>query len=244
MSITDSQADKKRKMGLLKKLIIFIVIMWCIGYLTAPKGGGDTSLARQANNSALTQSEPALPLDKRIENLHASIKLFSADPTGGLKGKEAKDIRLHTLLVYSFASSITQMQEEVATIVEGRDGYIKAINAARADLSKLQKLVFPKLRQRYAETLGDLGWEHDMYVSAQGKGGVYLELVNGAFASNKNIKSMEDSLGDIIDLLRFRETRYRWYKGGGWQGYEHENPADGEIAIVKGHNIVPVPPLK
>ena len=72
---------------------------------------------------------------------------------------------------------------------------------------------FPKLRKEYAKVVAKLMWERDVDVSASGKNYINLNFTAGMFAANKNKKDFQEQLKDAPKMFRFRQTRYRWYKG-------------------------------
>ncbi len=79
-------------------------------------------------------------------------------------------------------------------------------------VQNLQKSGFPKLRQRYTEIVKKLMWESDIDVYSS-DGGRVLNLTGGIFAANKNIKQTQETINENMKLFRFKQVRYRWYKG-------------------------------
>lgn len=90
-----------------------------------------------------------------------------------------------------------------------------------ADLSsKFKKRVesaqskeFPILRKEYGKLAKELLWEHDIDVSVTGTNNTILNLSGGLFAANKNIKDTQTTLSKVVKEFRFKQVRYRWYKG-------------------------------
>ncbi|UII20002.1 hypothetical protein [Fulvivirga ligni] len=94
------------------------------------------------------------------------------------------------------------------------DAEIKKLSKVlKSKIVKLQVDEFPKLRKNYAQVVGNLMWELDIYVNSSSSRDRYLNITGAIFAANKNIKEAQQKLLDAPKLFRFRETRYRWYKG-------------------------------
>ena len=103
------------------------------------------------------------------------------------------------------------------TIIEGEKSDNQNIKNLAVKLSskvkKMQIKEFPILRKEYAKVVNKLMWEHDVDVSASGKNYTNLNFTAGMFAANKNKKDFQEQLKDAPKMFRFRQTRYRWYKG-------------------------------
>lgn len=76
-----------------------------------------------------------------------------------------------------------------------------------------QQKNFPKIRKAYGEFLKNKLWEEDIYVELAGPGYSVVKFTGGYFAANKNIKETQETLNEMLQLLRFRQTQYRWHKG-------------------------------
>lgn len=82
----------------------------------------------------------------------------------------------------------------------------------RKNAGRIKSSEFPALRKAYGKIVADKMWEHDVYSTTTGDKSSVLNLTGGLFASNKNIKEIQESLSDMFQKLRFKEIRYRWYK--------------------------------
>ncbi|MCL6218925.1 hypothetical protein [Zunongwangia pacifica] len=89
----------------------------------------------------------------------------------------------------------------------------KLAEQLKAKVINIQEKEFPKLRKDYAEVIAEIMWEHDIYVTPSGNGNRYLNFTGGIFSANKNKKDFQEQLKDIPTMFRFKQTRYRWYKG-------------------------------
>ena len=112
-------------------------------------------------------------------------------------------------------------------ISENRNNKNKEIrrlsNKLKNKLITLQKREFPKLRKRYVNVASEKLWEEDVYIHSSGRNNTYINFTGGIFASNKNIKNYQEKLYDILAKLKFKKSKYRWYKGGDYTYYELHN---------------------
>jgi hypothetical protein len=109
----------------------------------------------------------------------------------------------------------------------------KLAKELRENVVKRQKKDFPLLRKRYVEIVAAKLWENDIDVTASGKRNEYINFTAGAFAANKNIQEVQQTLSTVLQEFRFKQSRYRWYKGDDeYTYYTLESAAD--------ENVVPI----
>jgi hypothetical protein len=120
---------------------------------------------------------------------------------------------------------------KVAVEAEQNDPSLKKLAAAyRAELSRTQVAMFPKLRKAWAEYMNEKMWEANVTVNAKGPRNQTLKFVGGYFASNANIKSTEDTLHETINALRFKRTEYSWIPDADGWAYTILTPEDKAIS--------------
>ncbi len=69
-----------------------------------------------------------------------------------------------------------------------------------------------------------------MRATIGGSGAKTLTLVGGAFAANRNVKTSQDALSDVLSSLRFRRIQYKWYAGADeYSYYDLKTPDDGDV---------------
>jgi|GEM_PF-4072600 len=99
--------------------------------------------------------------------------------------------------------------------------------------SKVQNTEFPKMRTGYMKLMAQKMWENDIYASCTGPRNTILNISGGFFAANINIMDYQSTIRDIVVSLRYKEVRYRWYKGANEFTYYKLNvPADNEIVRI------------
>ena len=95
---------------------------------------------------------------------------------------------------------------------------------------RLRLRTFPKIRKAYYEFLRKNLWESDIDVDLSGSGNTILKFTGGSFAANKNIKITQETLREMLTMLRFKQTQYRWYEGEDeYTYYKMKTPKDSEI---------------
>ena len=107
----------------------------------------------------------------------------------------------------------------------------------RSKVSARQVKEFPKMREEYGKAMAQKLWESNIYVSTEGITDGIINLTGGLFANNKNIAETQKTLHDVLNQFRFKQVRYRWYKGADeFTYYKLESPKDNEIIEI-GENI-------
>ena len=96
-------------------------------------------------------------------------------------------------------------------------------------LSTLQTREFPLLRKAWGDILKAIVWENDVDVKVLGSGNSTLDLTGYYFASNGNIKKIQETISDMLTALRFSRVNYKWTDYGEYTYFDLQNPADGEV---------------
>jgi hypothetical protein len=183
--------------------------------------GSDDNKDVEISKTADKISEPKIPLKLRLEN---NIKSLEKD-NDLTKNVESIDGIVIILALYKSYYII---------IKEGKESQ----NQEEKDLAKkLEQKVsssqlkdFPKLRLAYFKIMKDKLWENDIDVKIGGKKNTILSLTAGYFASNKNIKSTQETLHEMLVNLRFKQVNYRWYKDEDeYTYYDVESAKDSEV---------------
>lgn len=109
--------------------------------------------------------------------------------------------------------------------------YLKGVERR---LSAAQQKILPGLRVGFGKRASQILWEHDTYVTVAGDGNRVINITAGMFASNANIKTAQEQLGEVLTKLRFKEVRYRWYKGADeFTYYKLETPPDAKLSFFE-----------
>lgn len=144
----------------------------------------------------------------------------------------------------SYRGNVESLQIEIvlfsvwATLInDGEISNDKEINKLASDLkskvSARQVKEFPKMRDNYGTVIAEKLWEDNIYASTEGATNGIINLTAGIFANNKNIAETQKTLNDVLTQFRFKEVRYRWYKGADeFTFYKLETPRDNELVEI------------
>lgn len=107
---------------------------------------------------------------------------------------------------------------------------LKLNNKLKNLIIDLQLVEFPNMRKEYAKILSRKLWRENFDIYASGNRKKIINFTNHTFASNANI---EDShllnLNQLI-ILRFKQSRYRWYKEqNNYTSYDLGNTNDNKL---------------
>jgi hypothetical protein len=155
-------------------------------------------------------------LNREIE----SFKTFD----GSKYRSEISSIQIEVALFATWANIIKKAEShsDKEIIRLGKTLKTKVIN--------LQKTEFPRLRKAYGEILKGKLWAENIKVTTKGTGHTTLEFVGGLFASNKNKQDTQQTLSEMLHLLKFKRTNYKWYDyDDEYTYYSMETKADGEL---------------
>lgn len=110
----------------------------------------------------------------------------------------------------------------------------KLANDLKKKVIALQVKEFPRMRKAYGDVVSQKLWENDIYVSTQGGTNAIINFTGGLFAANKNIQETQTTLQKVLTEFRFKEARYRWYKGADeFTYYKIESPKDNELVTLE-----------
>lgn len=159
----------------------------------------------------------------------ASTANSSSGKTGGLDLKTRVENNIKSIdggddLTKNEMTSATAFQITAAiykayasTIQEGKQSTDKEVLKLTSDLEKKviasQVKNFPKIRKAYYQFIKQKLWENDVYVDISGSDNTVLKFTGAYFAANKNIKTTQETVFEMLTLLRFKQTQYTWYKG-------------------------------
>lgn len=202
--------------------VAFFGLLFIIGVFSDDKATDTSSSDTTKTEQTATNSVTGMDLKTKLEN---NIKSISGDDD--LTKNEmtsATDFQISVALFKAYALTINEgKQSKDKDILKLTDELTKKVIAS-------QQKNFPKLRKAYYDFVKNKLWENDVEVSLSGSGNTTLKFTGHYFAANKNIKESEEALHEMLTLLRFKQTQYRWYKGQDeYTYYTIESPKDNEI---------------
>lgn len=196
------------------------------------------------------EAKKKLANKQEAERLAAEKAAASAQAVGDLRGYEAfleqaetdfkatpanqadlEAIRKATTLFSALAEAINKARQSASALSREDAAYVKRIEGR---LVALQQRTLPGLRKAFAAKSASLLWESDLYVTVGGDANTLITFSGGMFAANANIQAFQDQLDEIVTKLRFKQTRFKWFKGADeYTFYKLTTPADGKIAMFK-----------
>lgn len=153
--------------------------------------------AENAKNEELLKQKEQL--EREIKSIDKGIKF--AD------GNTIDALQMDIVVFASWAKIIKEAEES-------KDAEIQNLGKTlKSKVSRIQIREFPNLRKQYAKIVAKKMWENDIEVSANGTGKRYINFSGGVFAANKNKKDFQTQVQEVLNMFRFNQARYRWYKG-------------------------------
>lgn len=149
-------------------------------------------------------------LEREIKSIDTGIKFAN--------GSSIEELQIDLILFASWAKIIQEATESNNLEIQNLG---KKLNSK---VTKIQIKEFPNLRKKYAKIISNKIWEHDIEVYLNGTGKRYINFTGGIFAANKNKKDFQNQIHEALKMFRFKQSRYRWYKGESeytiWSIYE------------------------
>lgn len=141
---------------------------------------------------------------------------------------ESKDFIIIGVALFSAWAMIAEEGEKYSLNNEE----ITLLKQFKSKLSSVQSSAFPKLRDAYGPAARNALWEHDLSAKTFGTGFRTIEFVGGTFAANRNIKEFQTNISDVLHKLRFKQSRYKWYKEADEYTYYNINSNDDNKLII------------
>lgn len=120
----------------------------------------------------------------------------------------------------------------------------KSVKEFAAASVRVQRREFPLLRAQFGRFADQAGWQHDLRVNTSGPGNSYCDYTSVIFASNAGIKQIQETVQEMLFKLRFKRSRFRWYRGSDQFTYFKINsPRDDQLAILGGTSAATGEPI-
>jgi hypothetical protein len=230
--ITNTSVPKKDDRPFYKKKRVLIpaglILVGIIGsQMDKDKKANSNSSANtktEQTSSANSTSSPTGGMDLKTKIANNIKSIDGGDDLTKNAMTSATDFQITAALFKAYASVIKEGKQSTDKEV------IKLTNELEKKVIASQVKNFPKIRKAYHEFVKNKLWENDVYVDVSGSGNTILKFTGGFFAANKNIKTTQEALQEMLTLLRFKQTQYTWYKGQDeYTYYKIESPKDTEI---------------
>lgn len=183
------------------------------------------SMPVQTSEQAINKEPEKTEGEKLAESLKRELAaLEEKEFDGSAYRGDVKSVQLEVVLFATWAKLIKQASasedEEIVTIGKDLSDKVK----------KIQSSEFPKMRMAYKDAIKDKLWLENIDVSVKGKGNSTIEFIGGSFASNKVKQASQETLSEILYMLRFKRTHYKWIKHDDeYTYYTIDSPSDSEL---------------
>jgi len=154
-------------------------------------------VAKQKKEEELKQKEQPR---RELKSIDEGIDFSSYRET-------VESLQIEIVLFGSWAKSISDGQNSDDNEIN------KLANQLKSKVAKLQVKEFPILRKEYATIVAKKMWESDIDVTSSSNGNRYINFSGGVFAANKNKQDFQEQVNEVLSMFRYRQSRYRWYKG-------------------------------
>jgi hypothetical protein len=209
------------------KTLKHFVSALAVGFFLFLAFGSDDDKSESSSTSTNTETATKPVKEQTPEELSEQLKREIASFNKPFDNKTydgTVDAIQMEIVLFSVWSNIIKDGEN-GTLEENK----KLAKELKTKVTNRQAKEFPILRKRYGKIIANKMWEHDIEIKTIGTSNTTLELTGGTFATNKNIKEFQTTLQEILTMLRFKQTRYRWYKGQDeYTYYDLDVPSDKE----------------
>jgi hypothetical protein len=191
---------------------------------------------REAERHAREQAKSDQRVASYVDQLHRELDgLPDFDVSGYTESRDS--ILLAVALFAAWANILEEGQD--LPLSDEQEALRQRLRARVADV---QSHALPRLRDAYGPATRRELWEHDMTAKTFGPGFTTVQFVAGVFAANRNIKAFNEGAWKALNMLRFKQVRYKWYEQDDkYTYYEIESPSDSELVVWAGnggHRIV------
>lgn len=203
---------------------LLVISFWICGALLCPKSKIEKSIATEEKKQLIKPLPPSEDKEKLLKEVLIGDLETVKNPFKDIKYSSTASSEVE----YSYFTEFSN------DIKDGEKSNNSELKKLASDLKEkvilLQIKSFPSMRKRYANALGKELWEKDIYVSLEGNNNTIINFTGGLYAANKNIQDSQELFNEILTKLRFKEVRYRWYKGAEeFTYYKLEVPKDNVL---------------
>ncbi len=208
-----------------------IVVVLLGGFLISLFTGNNTSSTKPSSQSS--KSVSTQPAKTQAEKKNDYVAKLKREIDGLEKYKvdtylDSKDSIILGVALFSAWAMIAEEGDKF-TLNNEETALLKKF---KSKVSAVQSIALPKLRDAYGPAVRKALWEHDLSAKTFGAGFRTIEFVGGAFAANRNIKEFQTNLSDVLHQLRFKQSRYKWYKEADEYTYYDIDSHDDSKLIV------------
>lgn len=203
---------------------ILVIGFWIAGALLYPKSKTEKEIPKNEKEN-VTKSSPAEDKGKLLKEILIGDLETVKNPFKDIKYASTASSEVEYSYFVDFSNDIKDGEKSTDSELK------KLASDLKEKVILLQIKSFPAMRKRYANALSKELWEKDINVTFEGSNNTIINFTGGLYAANKNIQESQELFNEILTKLRFKEVRYRWYKGAEeFTFYKLEVPKDNALA--------------
>jgi hypothetical protein len=162
---------------------------------------------KRAEYKLIAETKKKEEANKVIEDINIFKNIITASSKESYTAKDENEVKVTLALIEAWAQKVKEHEDSDIPEVK------QSAKELKKELIAYQVKQFPLIRKSLAKVMKDKMWEHDVDISWSGNGNSSIRFVAGHFATNKNIKQVQESLNDLLSKARFKRADYLWYKG-------------------------------
>jgi hypothetical protein len=219
-------------------VIAFVVSLFVIGALQ-PSSKSPNATTESHNTQAslshpsarqVTSSKKLSPKDEYIQQLNKEVPSLE----GGFDASKFTDSKDTIIIGVAIFSVWAKLYDEGRQYnLDPKEQRLR--KRLKILTLKAQEKDLPIFRRAWAQQLSKALWENNVEVHTVGSKADVIEFVGGIFAANANKKQVNDQMWETFQILRFRQSRYKWYADDDDLTYwTVPSPKDNELAVADG----------
>ncbi|CAB4326598.1 hypothetical protein IB024_00295 [Brucella sp. 6810] len=188
------------------------------------------NVPRDSTSVAATSAPSTVPA-KALEPTYGERISSSSKMIADMKVEAFNGSPANLLVAVSLFDEWTKLYEEGEKLSLS-DAERKQRAEFRRALVKKQTSTLPKIRDLYGPALRKQLWEADGKAKTFGNGFRTIEIINAAFAANRNIKQIHLQMYPTLARLRFTRSQYKWVDANvEYTYFDIKSPPDSELVI-------------
>jgi len=143
---------------------------------------------------------------------------------------------MQTALISAYAMIVNNSSKHKLSVNE-----LNLAKTLRKKAISRQLKEFPRIRDKYGPVVRKKLWDLNMSARTIGNKYTIIEYVGAVFANNINIKEFQGMVRETLTNLRFKQSRYKWYKEDDeYTYYTINSPSDSQFGFWENQRFIEV----
>jgi len=198
-----------------KILLLFLTMICLISCSPTPAEDSSNSDGTVISDTVVNTSDTTVNIYGPISNIKRDSILISSTNFKSMSKGTIKDMSesIDLLEKYVDAGQYGPFNVYEINYIKKNPKTVTTLNSLSKKSKLILKQVLPSYRKSFAKNLANVLWEKDVYVTCSGSNSDILNITGGIFASNENIKDCQIIVQSDASHFKFKQVRYRWYRG-------------------------------